>query len=32
MYELVIPDSVLLIMVGKRGDFYEALLRRLGLW
>jgi addiction module RelE/StbE family toxin len=25
-------QTVLLVMIGKRGDFYEALLRRLGLW
>lgn len=32
-YELTEKDTViLLIMLGKRGDFYEALLRRLGLW
>ena len=24
--------KILLIMIGKRGDFYEALLRRVGLW
>ncbi len=25
-------NAVLLLMVDKRGDFYEALMRRLGLW
>ena len=25
-------NRVLLLMIGKRGDFYEALVRRLGLW
>lgn len=25
-------QAVLLVMIGKRSDFYEALLRRLGLW
>jgi len=25
-------QAILLLMIGKRGDFYEALLRRLGLW
>ncbi|MBI5302876.1 MAG: type II toxin-antitoxin system RelE/ParE family toxin [Chloroflexi bacterium] len=25
-------QEVLLVMIGKRGDFYEALLRRVGLW
>jgi mRNA-degrading endonuclease RelE of RelBE toxin-antitoxin system len=24
--------AVLLVMIGKRGDFYEALMRRVGLW
>lgn len=32
-YEILEKEvAVLLIMIGKRGDFYEALLRRLGLW
>lgn len=32
-YEIVDKDLVvLLVMIGKRGDFYEAVLRRLGLW
>lgn len=32
-YEVLEKEqAVLLIMIGKRGDFYEALIRRLGLW
>ncbi len=32
-YEIVDQaHQVILVMVAKRGDFYEALLRRLGLW
>lgn len=32
-YEILTTENaVLLVMVGKRGDFYEALMRRLGLW
>ncbi len=32
-YEILDKDmAILLVMVGKRGDFYEALMRRLGLW
>ncbi|MEW5721150.1 MAG: type II toxin-antitoxin system mRNA interferase toxin, RelE/StbE family [Chloroflexota bacterium] len=32
-YEILEDKQVvLLVMIGKRGDFYEALLRRLGLW
>lgn len=25
-------NAVLLLMIGKRGEFYDALMRRLGLW
>ncbi len=32
-YEILPKErAILLVMVGKRGDFYEALMRRLGLW
>jgi len=32
-YEIYPEEQmVLLVMRGKRGDFYEALLRQLGLW
>lgn len=32
-YEVMAKENkILLVMIGKRGDFYEALVRRLGLW
>lgn len=32
-YEILDKDmAILLLMIGKRGDFYEALMRRVGLW
>jgi addiction module RelE/StbE family toxin len=27
-----LEEEVLLVMVGTRGEFYEALRRRLGMW
>jgi len=33
VYEILRDEQiVMLVMVGSRGDFYEALLRRLRLW